>query len=107
MDSWLASNFVREVVLERKLQLHAVAMEAVGEVLPASPLEFAAEHDVWHWGAKQIAEDIMAAVVGVRCLAGGVVDVGHRVAERAGEFRTPGVIDEGDDTDDGKRLAHD
>src|SRR3954466_9155620 len=93
MDSWLSSDLVREVVLERKLHLRAVALEAVGEVLATAPLKLAAEHHVWYRSAEQVAEKIVAAPVCVGRRVIGVVDVGHRVTECAGELRVPGVID--------------
>ena len=58
--SSLASELVREVVLERELHLEAVALEAVGEVLAAAPLELAADHHVRHRVVEQVAERVVA-----------------------------------------------
>src|SRR5262245_40178389 len=83
--SSLTSELGREVVLERELQLDAVAMEAVGEVFAAAPLELAAEHHVGHRGIKKITQRVLAGLERVRRLRVSVVDILAGIADGTAE----------------------
>src|SRR5262245_61672859 len=83
VESSLASEFPREVVFERELQLESVALEAVREVLAPAPLELTAEHHVRRRVMEQVPQHVVAAVERVRRLRVAVVDVLHRITECA------------------------
>src|SRR6186997_2615573 len=103
--AWLSSELLREVVFERELHLETVAVEAVREVLAPPPLQLAAEHDVRRRIVQEVADKVVPTPVSIRRLRIAVVDVGHRVAERAAVLSRPAVIDERDDADERQRLA--
>src|SRR4029079_5704552 len=79
----LPSQFPREVVFERELQLEAVGVEAIGEVLPAAPLQLDAGHHVRHRRIENVAERVLAVLERVGRLAVAVVVVLPRVADAA------------------------
>ena len=104
-ESSLPSELGREVVLERELDLEAVALEAVGEILVDGPT--GAPHPSSRSGPGCRAGcPARTGRHGMRrglCLA--VVVVLARVADRAGELLAPGVIEKQHEAGDGDRLA--
>ena len=90
----LASKLVREVVLERELQLEPVGAESVREVGPASPLQLNAGHRIRHRRVEQVAEKVLAGLECVGRLSVAVVDVLAGIADRRGELRIPRVVHE-------------
>src|SRR5262252_609362 len=94
VESSLASELHREVVFERELNLQSVAVKTVRVVLPAAPLELAADHDVGSRVVEDVAERVLPGLERIRRLGVGVVVVLPRIAERAGELVVPLVIDE-------------
>src|SRR5262249_42969766 len=96
-----------EAVLERELQAVVVDRETVGEILPARPLELAADHHVLDRRAEQVRRRVLADVERIRRLRVAVADVDARVADRGRQLGGPVVIQVRHEPDVPERLAHD
>src|SRR5262245_39174794 len=89
-----AAPRIAKVVLDRELKAHVVGSEAVRVVLAITPLQLATPHQVIDRVIQQVDDCVLSAMERGRRLGGAVVNVDHRVADRAGPLAVPRVIEE-------------